>query len=126
MKRGITAAALIIASLLIAAGESVCVNADTRAYTQMLDEADAYMQNSEYAEASSAAQRLEHRFNNSSSLYNMFMFHSETQEISSSLAALSRYAYAGDASEYSAASARIRRALAIMRNARKPSAENIL
>lgn len=126
MKRIWAAAAMILLAVGVSAGETLYFDTSTRLCVEMLDEADQLMEKNEVAEAASLAGRLENRFNSQSAGYDVFLFHSDVLEVSAGLAMLRRYAQVGDASEYLAASARIRRILCSMRGALSPEPANIL
>ena len=126
MKRTIVALIIAALALTVGAGESIYLSANTDSYIEMLDKADSLVEKNEMAEAAETVKRLDNRFLNDSRIYDMLMFHSDVDDISASLASLQRYAYAGDISEFLAASARIKRILVFMKKMRVPRLENIL
>ena len=126
MKRAIAALIIAVSALAIGAGELFYISAKTDSYIEMLDKADEQVEMNEMAEAHETVKRLDNRYLNDAKIYDMLMFHSEVNEISSSLAALKRYARTGDVSEFLATSAKIKRALFFMKRARIPRIENIL
>ena len=126
MKRVWAALLMTALALLAAAAEYLYIGAGTQVYIDMLNEADALMEQNETAAACELAERADTRFCNQSRIYDIFMFHSDVNEISASLASLRRYAQTGDASEFLAASAKIKRLMMSMTNALTPRAENIM
>ena len=77
------------------------------------------------ARAREIAERADCRFSNQAGIYDIFMFHSDVTDIGNSLASLRRYAQTGDASEFLAASARIKRTFISLSKALSPKLENI-
>ena len=126
MKRGWLALVLAAIVMLTGCAEYFCLTADTRAYLDLLNEADAHMEKNEVYEAREAAERLDNRFSSQARIYELFMFHGEVLELSATIAAMRRYAQTGDTSEFLAASARAKRLIMSMQNTRIPRVENIL
>ena len=125
MKRVIVAAVLILIAVALSAAEALYTGSGTRVCIEMLDEADRHMEQNEVAEAQSMAARLDNRFGSQSGVYDVFLFHSEVLNVGTEIAALRRYAQAGETAEFLASSARIKRTLLSIHNTRVPSWENI-
>lgn len=125
MKRGWIAVGLIIASLIMGVAEYIYTSVTARIYTDMLNEADARMENNEVYEAQSMTERLDHRFNEDKTVLNIFSFHSDVNAIGSDLAALRRYAQTGSTAEFLAQSAQAKRRILALSELRAPRIENI-
>ena len=112
-------------AILIAVSEYLYISTSSTVYVEMLNEADALMEQNEAARAREIAERADCRFSNQAGIYDIFMFHSDVTDIGNSLASLRRYAQTGDASEFLAASARIKRTFISLSKALSPKLENI-
>ena len=86
MKRVWIAAGLIAASLILGAIECISLNTSANIYAEMLNEADACMENNEAYQAQSLAERLDHRYSEDKRLFHIFSFHSDINAIGSDLA----------------------------------------
>ncbi len=126
MKRGWIAVAMIALSLLIAGSEYLYTTQNAQVYLTMLNDADEKMEQNETEDALSVAERLDTRFSKESKIYEIFTFHSDVLSISTDLAALRRYAQAGDTAQYLATSAQVKRKIIALSNNRVPRIENIL
>lgn len=125
MKRGWIAVGMIALSLLLGGAEYFYVTSNADVCLRLLDEANEKIAHNEFLEAESVAKRLEHRFQNGSAMFNVFMYHSEVGHIAADLARLSRYARAGDASEFSATCACARCEIQAIRDAKQLKWENL-
>ena len=105
MKRGWIALIMILLSLTLGGIEYIYVTTNADAYVQMLDDADEKIMQNQVYEAQSVAERLDHRFQKQSGLFNVFMYHTEIGHISSDLAMLRRYAQTGSVEDFLATSA---------------------
>ena len=125
MKRGWAAVALLAAALVICGLEYAYIGLNTPVYLDMLNSADEYMEKNDVYAAMETAERLDNRFINDSKIYDLFLFHGDVLDIQASLAALRRFAQTGEASEFLATSARVKRILMSLHNTRLPRMENI-
>ncbi|MBQ9680532.1 MAG: DUF4363 family protein [Ruminococcus sp.] len=125
MKRGWIALAMIALSLLLGGIEAIYVTSNADVYVQMLDDADEKMANNQVYEAESVAGRLDTRFSKQSAVFNVFMYHSEMETISSNLAMLRRYAQTGSTEDFLATSAYVKRQIMAVRSRMLLSWENI-
>ena len=126
MKRGWIALIMILLSLTLGGIEYIYVTTNADAYVQMLDDADEMIMQNQVYEAQSVAERLDHRFQKQSGLFNVFMYHTEIGHISSDLAMLRRYAQTGSVEDFLATSACARRKIQDIKNAKLMKWENIL
>lgn len=126
MKRSWIAAGLIAASLILGAVECISLNTSANIYAEMLNEADACMENNEAYQAQSLAERLDHRYCEDKRLFHIFSFHSDINAIGSDLAALRRYAQTGSTADFLAQSAQTKRRILAVAEIRSPRLENIL
>lgn len=123
--RGWIAVLMIALSLILGGTEYVYVTSNADAYIRMLDEADEQMTRSEVYAAQETAQKLDNRFRKQSGIFNIFMFHSDIGHISSDLAMLKRYAQTGDAEDFLATSACVKRKITAIRESKMMKLGNI-
>ena len=126
MKRGKIAIIMVLLSLIAGGIEYVYTTMNTDACINILEDAQQKMEHNEVYEAGSAAQRLEYRFKKQSKVFNIFMYHSETGDVSNDLAMLTSYAETGSREDFLAVSARVMRELLDIRESKELSWENIM
>ena len=126
MKRGWIALILMAISILNGAAEYLYVTTNTEAYIVMLDEADAFIAENRISEAQTTAEKLDYRFSKQSPVFNIFMYHCDVSGIGSDLAMLTRYARTGEVGEFLATSAKARREIMNVHNAKLLNWENLL
>lgn len=117
---------MIALSLLLAGFENIYVTMNSAVYLNMLNEADADMEQNMVEEALSIVERLDYRFDKQSKVFESLMYHSEIGAVSSDLAMLRRYAQTGDTGEFLATSAKAKREIVTISNDRLPRIENLL
>ncbi len=125
MKRGWIAVGLIAVSLIIGGVEYLYTASAARIYTEMLNDADACMEDNDAYEAQSITERLDHRFNEDKEILKSFSFHSDINAIGNDLAALRRYAQTGNTADYLALSAQTKRRILALSELRSPRLGNI-
>lgn len=125
MKRGWIALIMILLSLTLGGIEYIYVTTNADAYVQMLDDADEKIMQNQVYEAQSVAERLDHRFQKQSGLFNVFMYHTEIGHISSDLAMLRRYAQTGSVEDFLATSACAKREILAIKESKRMSFGNI-
>lgn len=126
MKRGWIAVCMVALSLLLGGAEYLYVTANADTYIAMLSDADDKIAQNDIIGAESAAKRLRNRFRNQSGVFNIFMYHSEVGDIDSDLAMLEQYARTGTVEEFLATSARAKREIRAIRDAKQLRWDNIL
>lgn len=126
MKRAWVAIGLIAASLILSGVEYLYLNTTAGIYTEMLNEADACIEQNEAYKAQSLTERLDHRFSEDKSIMHIFSFHSDVNALGSDLAALRRYAQTGNTADFLAVSAQAKRRILAIAELRAPRPENIL
>ena len=126
MKRAWIALGLILISLLIGGIDYLYTATAVNIYTDMLNEADAHMEQNEAYEAQSVTERLDHRYNEDKRILHIFSFHSEINAVGNDLAALRRYAQTGNTADYLATSAQTKRRILALYELRTPKLGNIL
>lgn len=109
MKRGWIALILLLLAAALSCVQHGYVTAVGNTCVEMLDSADDLMQNNEVKEAESLTERLDNRLTQSRRLMDVFLFHSDLDALCEEIAAMRRYAHAGETTEFLAASARAKK-----------------
>lgn len=125
MKRGWAALALVLVAVALSIAEAFTLDGSIRVCVDMLNEADAHMEQNEIYDALSLTERVDHRFEKEAELLDILIYHGELTEISKGLAQLRRYAQTGSTAEYLALSAGVKRSLLYLKSSRLPSLGNV-
>lgn len=126
MKRGVAALLVIIIVLLLTGVQFLYITSRAELYVKMLNNAEEKIEHNDLPAAQEEIQKLDHRYVGSERILEIFLPHSDVNEVSVNLAMLRRYAQTGSIEEYMALSAATKRMLLTMSEAQQPHFHNIL